>query len=82
MYLTKRGLAMPISKKKLKQINSLTIFSGVIDENLRHGILKYWDEEVFNYPPDTWNEDQKHLFDMLSEVESRVKTLILQIITS
>ncbi len=66
-----------ISLKQVKKINHMCVFMDVIKEYEN----KFFDRDNkhwLDYPPDTWSKEQTELFDMMSEVENRIKNKILK----
>lgn len=44
------------------------------------GILKNFKPDTFDYPPDTWNKEEISLFDMLYDLEDRLKKQVVEVI--
>lgn len=68
---------MTVSSKKIKFIDNTSFFVEIIKANDKHYIGgKHWTET----PPDMWSADEKLLWDMMSEVEYKLKAAIIEII--
>lgn len=70
-----------ISEKKLTDIKRLTVFMQVIESNIGVGIMKYWNGNPYNAPPETWTEDAVHIWDMMSEIENNILEKVLEILS-
>jgi hypothetical protein len=68
-----------INKRQLLKISNLTLFTKVIKENDVHHLVggSHWTD----VPPDMWDKEARELFDIMGELEDKLKTEILKIIT-
>ncbi|MDR6548496.1 hypothetical protein J2810_004586 [Chryseobacterium rhizosphaerae] len=65
---------MKTPKKILAQINRITLIEEVIKE-------KYFTNPDFiNNPPDMWQKDEREMFDILADLEHKIKTQVLKIL--
>jgi len=68
---------MKISNKKIKEINLLNVavkeLSKLTDDRRINGLF-------LNDSPDQWNEDEIILFDLVMEIELKLKEQIIEII--
>ena len=39
-------------------------------------------DQWYNYPPDTWTKEQKHIFDMLSEFATKANSKVENVLLS
>lgn len=69
---------MTISKKKLKAIGLTSVFIDVMKEYLEPN---YDGGFFFDNAPDTWDKENRRLFDMTAEIEHRLKEQITAILT-
>jgi hypothetical protein len=64
-----------ISKKKIREINNVSFIVEMLEPLDWCGRPRWWDS-----PPDFWLENERELWDVLTEVERKVKTEILRIL--
>lgn len=60
-----------IAKKKIKKIELLSIFDDILRE---HGF------DFTDTPPEMWDTDEKKIFDLLAELETKLKEEFLKVI--
>lgn len=65
---------MKIPKKILNQINRLTFIEEAIKEN-HHNNPNFLDG-----PPETWQSDERELFDTLASLEDKIKSKVNEIL--
>lgn len=70
---------MTIGKNKLKQINAISFVHEVLI-TLDYG-RSIAEAHWVNLPPDMWSIGETHLYDMLCELERKVKNETLEILT-
>lgn len=68
-----------VGKKKLKEIEILSVFIEVMRERVEP---RYDGGFFFDNAPDTWNKEDRNLFDVAAEIEHRLKEQITAILTS
>lgn len=66
---------MKIPKKKLKQLSHISF----MDEIIRNQSLV--DNKFTEGAPDTWDKDETKLFDMLAELEYKIKDEVIKVLT-
>lgn len=78
---------MSITKKKLKAIDSLSVFDDVFRETpcnffkTFNNTTNQYEPFYENEPPSMWNDDETSLFDLMAEIERKLKADILEILT-
>lgn len=75
---------MKISKKKIKEITRLSVFDEIFRTQTNNRFYRAFpsNEPFYVHPPDEWNDDEESLFDLVTEIERRMKERILEIIES
>ncbi len=72
---------MSISKKKLKEINGISVMDEVLRTHVEPSYLSGGRKHHFmDDPPDQWNKSDHQFFDIAVEVEMRVKREIMAIL--
>lgn len=66
---------MTISKKKLKEIGRISLMDEILKENL-------YDDYFAASAPDTWNDSEKLLYDMMCILEYRILKKVEYILTN
>lgn len=69
---------MGLSKKKIKEINQISVY----EEILRYYGYDYLSFIATDNPPDMWNDEDKRFFDMVNEIESKMKEKIINLLSS
>ncbi len=70
---------MAISKKKIQEIKSISIFTDIIVKEEGGGCNiagKHWTD----CPPDMWEKDSVRTYDMMNALEVELKEKILEIL--
>lgn len=70
---------MTISKKKLKAIGLTSVFIDVMKEYIEPSNLD--GKFFFDHAPDSWDKEDRRLFDMAAEIEHRLKEQITAILS-
>lgn len=60
---------MKISKKKLSDLNMISVHIKILHD---HGY------NFFDNPPDMWNDEQKKIYDFVTEIENELKTEMIK----
>jgi hypothetical protein len=61
---------MKINKKLLSDINLTSVYVEVLSQ--------YGYQSICDNPPDMWNDEEKRLFDIVTEIESKLKEEIIK----
>lgn len=64
-----------ISKKKLKQISQISFMADVIKQ-----YSSVSDRDFLDLAPDFWLPEETRIFDMLNELETKIKNEVLEIL--
>ena len=73
---------MALSKKKIKEINSLSIVGPLLEEFEGDKCHTIGNTPWYDTPPEMWNEDERKLFDLVYSIETGLKDKILSILQS
>lgn len=65
-----------IGKRLSREIQIASVFDSVLRERFTSGLTGYFADER----PDQWNDEQREIFDVASEVEHRMKSEILRML--
>lgn len=78
---------MKLSKKKEQKIQLISVFDKLYREIINprfwsggkaeNGMCK---EPFYVEPPENWSDDDKELFDLMTQIEDQLKTEILEIL--
>lgn len=66
---------MKLSKKKLGEINSVSL---VVELLKQYEDITFVEHHWTDYPPEEWRDDQKNRWDMMFELEERLKREIIE----
>lgn len=66
-------MAKYVGKRKISEMNYVSLISDVLSE---------YGYQFQEDPPDMWNDEEKKLFDMLSNMEDRLKEALIAIINT
>jgi hypothetical protein len=65
---------MKLSKKKIAEINMISVYEELLQN------CSIFNHMNFDDPPDMWSNEQKGMFDLLTEIERKLKDQIINII--
>lgn len=65
-----------ISKKVIKGIRIASVYDSVLRDKFESSLFGYFAD----HNPDTWNDEQKEIFGIASEVEHRFREEVLKIL--
>jgi hypothetical protein len=65
---------MKLSKKKINQIRFLSVYQELLQD---HGFNMSFDD-----PPEMWGEEKKKMFDLLNDVEDKLKDKIINLLSN
>jgi hypothetical protein len=75
---------MNLSKKTKKKLLCHSLVVAIIDKHCdttrEHDSNKDKEKTFVHWPPDTWHDDEKQMFDMLTELEDAIRTDFINII--
>ena len=66
-------MAKYVGKRKISKINYVSFIFDILSE---------YGYQFQEDPPDLWSDEEKKLFDMLSNMEDRLKEALIAIITT
>lgn len=65
-----------VSKRIVKQIQLASVFDSILRERFTSSLTGYFADDR----PEMWNDEQKEIFDIASDVERRLKEEILKLL--
>ncbi|HEY6244614.1 MAG TPA: hypothetical protein VIX17_11730 [Pyrinomonadaceae bacterium] len=65
-----------VSKKTLRAIQGVSVFDSILRERFTSSMTGYFADHA----PEMWNDEQKEIFDIASEVEDKLKDKVLDIL--
>lgn len=69
---------MKLSNKKVKEINRISFAVDILKKKELHTIVgHHWTET----PPDMWSDDEKNKWDMMHELEDKLKAAIITLLS-
>jgi len=73
---------MKLSQKKKKAIERVSVFDSVFRELTDERFCRSYPsgEPFYADPPDEWDRDEEQLWDVMTEIEQRMKKQILEIL--
>lgn len=78
---------MEISKKRLAQINLISVFDEVYRAEIHPKSwtgekedLAIYNEPFYTSPPEEWSEDETELFELMTQIEERIKEQIINVL--